>query len=140
MGASQGGAVSALTASRHPKNIGALALMYPAFSITANAQQQFSSYADVPANVDLFGFNLGRVYFKKLFNMNITKTATKFNGPVLIVHGQQDDIVPIRYPREAAHNFKHAQFKVLPEAGHDFAGNDRSQAIQYMDNFVNKLK
>lgn len=31
VGTSQGGTVSALTASRHPKNIGALALMYPAF-------------------------------------------------------------------------------------------------------------
>lgn len=140
VGASQGGAVSALTASRHSKNIDALVLMYPAFSITANAQRQYKSYNDVPKEVDLFGFSLGKIYFKHLFNMDITQAATKFSGPVLIVHGQQDDIVPIHYSRQAAHNFKYAQFKVLPNAGHDFAGDDRNQAIKYMDNFVNKLK
>lgn len=140
VGASQGGVVSALTASRHPRYIGALALMYPAFSITANAQNSYSSFAAVPKKVDLYGFTLGRSYFKKLFHMDITKTATRFDGPVLIVHGQQDDIAPLRYSRQAAHNFKHAQLKILPNAGHDFAGSDRKQAIRDMDNFVNGLR
>lgn len=140
VGASQGGVVSALTASNHPRYIGALALMYPAFSITANAQHAYSSFAAVPKKVDLYGFTLGRPYFKELFHMDITKTATRFNGPVLIVHGQQDEIAPLRYSRQAAHNFKHAQLKILPNAGHDFAGNDRQQAIRDMDNFVNELR
>lgn len=140
VGASQGGAVTALTASRHPKHISALVLMYPAFSITDNAKSRYHSYTQVPNHPELFGIPLGKTYYKNLFKMDITKAATKFSGPVLIVHGEQDDIVPVRYARKANNNFKNSTLKVLPNAGHDFDGSDRKQAIEYMDQFINKLK
>ncbi len=139
VGGSQGGAVSALTASRHPQQIGALALMYPAFSITDYAQSAFRNYSDVPQTVNLFGFKLGKIYFKHLFDMDLTKLATKFTGPVLIVHGKQDIVVPYQYSRTAAHNFKNAELKLLPHAGHDFTGASRAKVIKYLDHFIKKL-
>lgn len=139
VGSSQGGAVSALTASRHPQHVAALALMYPAFSITADAQAAFKNYSYVPKTIDLMGFKLGRVYFKHLFNMDLTKAATKFSGPVLIIHGKQDQIVPIHYSRITARNFKNANLKILPHAGHGFSGHNRQKAISYLDQFIKKL-
>lgn len=139
VGGSQGGAVSALAASRHPQHVAALALMYPAFSITADAQAAFKNYSYVPKTVDLMGFKVGRIYFKHLLNMDLTKAATKFTGPVLIVHGKKDPVVPIHYSRVAARNFKKANLKTLPHAGHDFTGKNRKKAISYLDQFIKKL-
>ncbi|KRL91514.1 alpha beta superfamily hydrolase [Lactobacillus kalixensis DSM 16043] len=140
VGASQGGAVSALTASRHPRHIGALALMYPAFSITADAQARYSSYSQVPNRPDIFGITVGKAYYRGLFDMDLTHDATKFNGPVLIVHGQADDTVPIRYSRQAQHNFRNATLKEIPNARHGFSGADLNRSIKYMDDFVDNLK
>ncbi|WP_119326744.1 alpha/beta fold hydrolase [Companilactobacillus musae] len=140
VGGSQGGVVSALTASNHPQDIEGLALMYPAFSITRDAQEQYSSFDQVPKTNDLMGFTVGRNYYKELLNMDITNTATKYKGPVLIVHGNSDDIVSIKYPRQAAHNFKNAHFIVLKNAGHGFYGKDLKLALKDLDEFVKSKK
>lgn len=139
VGASQGGAVSALTASRQPKEVAALVLLYPAFSITDDAKTLFGNYANVPKTIDLMGFKLGRVYFKHLFHLDLTKAATKFRGPVLIMHGREDQVVPIYYSRLAARNFRKASLKVLPHAGHGFTGKNRKKAMADMDRFIAKL-
>lgn len=139
VGGSQGAVVSALLASQHPEKIKALALMYPAFSITHDAQQKYSSMKSVPDTTDVFGFTVGRNYYRGLLNTDITKSATKFNGPVLIVHGGNDNIVPIKFAREAANNFSNAQFHELPNAGHGFEGADQTKAYGLLDRFIKKL-
>ncbi len=136
VGGSQGGVVSALTASNHPQDIKGLALMYPAFSITHDAQEQYSSFDQVPKTYNLMGFTVGSNYYRNLLDMDITKTATKYKGPVLIVHGNNDDIVPIKYSRQAAHNFKNADFIILKDAGHGFYGKDLKLALKDLDKFV----
>lgn len=140
VGGSQGGVVSALTASQHPEHIKGLALMYPAFSITHDAQKRYTSYDKVPEETDIFGFSVGRVYYQKLLNIDITKTATKYRGPVLIVHGTADDIVPIKYAKQAANNFPNAEFKKIDGAGHGFDGKNQQTALNYLDNFINKTQ
>jgi len=140
VGGSQGAVVSALAASQHPEMVSALALMYPAFSITHDAQQLYTSMKAVPVTSDVFGFTVGRNYYQGLLNMDITKSATKFNGPVLIVHGSNDDIVPIKYAREAARNFSYAHLYELKGAGHGFEGSNQKQAYKLLGNFTNQLK
>lgn len=139
VGGSQGAVVSSLVASQHPEKIRALALMYPAFSITHDAQQKYHSMQSVPETTNVFGFTVGRHYYQGLLNTDITKSATKFNGPVLIVHGGNDDVVPIKYAREAANNFKNAEFHELPTAGHGFEGTNQKSAYKLLDKFLNKL-
>ncbi|MGQ4557970.1 alpha/beta hydrolase family protein [Levilactobacillus hammesii] len=139
VGGSQGAVVSALLASQHPEKIRALALMYPAFSITHDAQRKYRSMKSVPATTNVFGFTVGRSYYRGLLKTNITKSATQFTGPVLLVHGGNDDIVPIKFAREAAQNFKNAQFHELPTAGHGFEGVDQKKAYRLLDKFTEKL-
>jgi len=140
VGGSQGGVVSALTASQHPDYIKGLALMYPAFSITHDAQEKYSSVDKVPQETDIFGFSVGKTYYQKLLNIDITKVATKYKGPVLIVHGTDDDIVPIKYVQQAADNFSNVDFEKLSGAGHGFEGNDQQKALKFLDRFVDKIK
>lgn len=140
VGGSQGGVVSALTASKHPKHIKGLALMYPAFSITHDARKRYSSIDKVPQETDIFGFSVGKAYYQKLLNVDITQTATKYKGPVLIVHGTADDVVPIKYVKQAADNFSNVEFEKLKGAGHGFDGDYQKKALNYLDTFINKTQ
>ena len=74
LGESQGGAVSAMLASKYPKEVKSLILLYPAFSITDYAQVAFKSINRVPDTLNLFGFTVGKNYFAKLFNYDLLKS------------------------------------------------------------------
>ncbi len=137
VGGSQGGVVAGLVASRHPKLVDRLALMYPAFSMTHDARSQYQTIGAVPRTTDVFGFTVGRAYYRALLRQDVTKTATTYRGPVLIVHGDADDIVPIKYVRQAAANYQHGQLHVLSGAGHGFEGHNQRQALKLLDKFIN---
>lgn len=136
VGGSQGGVVTALTASQHPEHIKALVLMYPAFSITHDAQSMYSSVNEIPNKTDVFGFEVGKSYYQNLLDSDITKVATKFSGPVLIVHGTSDEVVPIKYSKQAAKNFPNATFKQINGGDHGFSGDYQAKAIKFMNDFI----
>lgn len=138
MGESQGGAVSAMLASKYPKEVKSLILLYPAFSITDYTQLAFKSIKKVPKTFNLFGFVVGRAYFERLFKYDLLKSATKYDGPVLIIHGSDDLIVPETYSEKANKKFKHSKLYVLRHAGHDFKGKYRNRADNLIDNFLRK--
>ena len=137
LGESQGGAVSAMLASKYPKEVKSLILLYPAFSITDYTQAAFKSIKKVPDTLNLFGFTVGKTYFEKLFKYNLLKTATKYNGPVLILHGSDDIIVPETYSEKANKKFKHSRLHIIKRAGHEFKGEHKKEAIGLIDDFLN---
>ena len=134
LGESQGGAVSAMLASKYPKEVKSLILLYPAFSITDYAQVAFKSINRVPDTLNLFGFTVGKNYFAKLFNYDLLKSATKYNGPVLIMHGTDDIIVPEIYSEK----FKHSKLYIFKHAGHDFKGKYVTRANRLITDFLKK--
>lgn len=138
LGESQGGAVAAMLASKYSKEVKSLILLYPAFSITDYAQAAFGSVDKVPKTLNLFGFTVGQTYFEKLFKYNLLKSATKYPGPVLLIHGQADIIVPETYSEKAAKKFKHAKLYTFRHAGHDFKGKYQKQAFNLIDRFLKK--
>lgn len=138
LGESQGGAVSAMLASKYPKEVKSLILLYPAFSITDYAQVAFKSINRVPDTLNLFGFTVGKNYFAKLFNYDLLKSATKYNGPVLIMHGTDDIIVPEIYSEKANKKFKHSKLYIFKHAGHDFKGKYVTRANRLITDFLKK--
>lgn len=138
LGESQGGAVSAMLASKYPKEVKSLILLYPAFSITDYAQVAFKSINRVPDTLNLFGFTVGKNYFAKLFNYDLLKSATKYNGPVLIMHGTDDIIVPETYSEKANKKFKHSKLYIFKHAGHDFKGKYVTRANRLITDFLKK--
>ncbi|MDB6261318.1 lysophospholipase [Lactobacillus amylovorus] len=138
LGESQGGAVSAMLASKYPKEVKSLILFYPAFSITDYAQAAFKSINRVPDTLNLFGFTVGKNYFAKLFNYDLLKSATKYNGPVLIMHGTDDIIVPETYSEKANKKFKHSKLYIFKHAGHDFKGKYVTRANRLITDFLKK--
>lgn len=138
LGESQGGAVSAMLASKYPKEVKSLILLYPAFSITDYAKVAFKSINKVPDTLNLFGFTVGKNYFAKLLNYDMLKSATKYNGPVLLLHGSDDIIVPETYSEKANKKFKHSSLHIIKHAGHEFKGTHKKEAFKLIDNFLNK--
>ena len=138
LGESQGGAVSEMLASKYPKEVKSLILLYPAFSITDYAQAAFKSINRVPDTLNLFGFTVGKNYFAKLFNYDLLKSATKYNGPVLIMHGTDDIIVPETYSEKANKKFKHSKLYIFKHAGHDFKGKYVTRANRLITDFLKK--
>lgn len=68
MGNSQGGLVTAMTASEHKDEIRAIILIYPAFSIYDDVHEMFDSEEEIPDTHYLLGLRLGQIYFKDIWD------------------------------------------------------------------------
>lgn len=105
LGLSLGGCVAAILAGETP-GIRSLILI----SAVARPYEQFQKHAaglKLPADensdwfVDRGGFEVGADFFKTLPAINPLKSIQKYFGPTLIIHGTNDDSVPM----SAAHDY-----------------------------------
>ncbi|MDU5333174.1 alpha/beta hydrolase [Enterococcus sp.] len=136
IGASQGGVVSAMTASNHSEDINGLVLLCPAFVIPDNARETFSSIAEIPKESHMRGMIVGRDYFAEVFNYDFLEHIKSFNKHVLIIHGDKDTLAPIRYSERALNIYNSAELEVLPDIGHKISGDDN----QVREAILNYLK
>ena len=137
LGTSQGGAVSALTGAKHPDKIKGMVLLYPAFVMVDNANELFRSAEEIPDTYYFMWMNVGRTYFEPLLDYDIYADITDYTKDILILHGDEDSIVPLSHSEKAVEVYSSAQLKVLPGAGHGFYGNDAEQAIGYITEYLN---
>ena len=138
MGESQGGMVSAITASQMPDEISCLALFYPAFCIADDAKVRFPSPSDVPDVSSLWGMQLGRAYYEGLYDFDVYDEIGKYTKPVLLLHGDRDNIVDISYSERAASTYPQVEYHVLAGAGHGFSGNNQTTATDYLIEWLSK--
>ena len=107
LGHSQGGVVASMTAGRittmppTTKPLYALALIAPA-TVLKNACQNGKLFdarfnpVNPPEYVKCFGLmKLGREYLLTTQQLDIYGTAQSYHGPVLILHGKNDRLVPL---------------------------------------------
>ena len=141
MGCSQGGFVSALTAVKHPEEVSKLVLFYPALCIPDDARKGNMRFAmfdpeNIPEIIPCGPMTLGRCYVEDVIHMDVNEEIRGYAGPVLIVHGDQDDIVDLSYSVEAQKAFENAELKVIKGAGHGFRGSHEQEALEYLRAFV----
>ena len=145
MGASQGGFVSALTASKHPTEVNKLALLYPALCIPDDARAGKMMFAkfdpnNIPEIVDCGPMKLGRRYVADVVHMDPYQEITGYTGPVLLIHGTKDRIVNISFSQQAEEAYKAAganiAYKVIPDGAHGFNKKHDAMALQYLRSFV----
>lgn len=106
MGCSQGGFVSAITASRLKDEVEDLILFFPALCIPDDARRgQLMMAKFDPNNVpEIFRcgpMKLGRRYATDVLNLDPFELIKDHCGDVMIVHGTADRIVDIDYSRRA---------------------------------------
>lgn len=66
------------------------------------------------------GLKVGRAFLKTTPNVAIYEIAKNYTGPVLIMHSQDDQLVPYRYGLEFSRIYKNAILKTLHGLDHNF--------------------
>lgn len=135
MGESQGGLVCAMCASRNPALVKGLLLWYPAFSIPESCRDLLDS-GRCPE--DLFGFTLGERYFKDAASVDMESVCRGYPGPVFLIHGEKDPLVPADWSLKAARLYTDSSLEIIPGAGHDFEGEDSVHARHSSVSFIKR--
>lgn len=112
-GCSQGGFVSALTAAKLKDEVRGLALIYPAFSIpddSRHGRMLFMEFdpENVPDELQCGPMALSSRYVLDVQEMDTYAVIAGYTGPVLIVHGDNDQAVDISYSYDAVKAYEDA--------------------------------
>ena len=129
-GASQGGFVSALTASRRPGDIAKAVLEFPAIVLQDDAKARANPDGTFPDTSWVMGLTISRKYNETAVSFDLYDLLGNYAGPVLILHGDRDPVVPLRYSERAARTFPRAELVVMPGQDHGFAGKARQEAME----------
>ena len=141
MGCSQGGFVSALTAAEIPKQVHKLILFYPALCIPDDARrgQMMTASFDpehIPDTIKCGPMLLGHDYPAAVLHMNPYREICSYSGPVLIVHGTNDEVVNLSYAQKANKAYPDSQLLVIRRAGHGFTLKEDELALYAMKQFL----
>lgn len=143
MGASQGGFVSSIAATKPENKVNKLVLFYPAFCIPDDARagrMLFAQFApeNIPELINCGPITMGGAYPASVIKMDIFSEIVKYDGPVLIVHGTKDAIVNVDYAKRAfeAYGADRAQLVIIEEGEHGFHGIHDEQAMDALTQFV----
>ena len=129
-GASQGGFVSAYVSASRPDDIRAAVLEFPAIVLQDDSEARRQADGTFPETVSIMGVKVSRMYDEDATSFNLYDMLPDYPGPVLILHGDRDPIVPLRYSEKAAETFPDAKLIVYPGQGHGFTGTAAEQALK----------
>lgn len=135
-GASQGGFVSACVAAKRPEDVAALMLEYPAFVLQDDARARADADGGFPEVDNVMGIRIGRRYSEDAVSFDVYDVIGGYAGDVLILHGDRDGIVPLRYSRRAAAVYSSAELAVLQGQDHGFVGEARTEAMRREAEFL----
>lgn len=147
VGHSQGGVVAAMTAGLigYP-GISAVALLAPAGvlrddALRGNVMGAMFDPWNVPSEgVNIFGRVLGRGYIEAARELPIYETARRYSGPMIVVHGMADRVVPYTYGERFAEGRKRAKFVAVPGEDHGFMMDTKGAARMVADFLTNALE
>lgn len=143
-GHSQGGVVASLVAGRLGNRISRLVLLAPAAVLVDDARNgrcMMSHYDpdNVPEYVDVFGHHLGRAYILEAQKLDIYYVAKSYTGPVCIVHGTDDEIVPCSYSQKYYNTYDNSEIHLLEGLNHMFSPH-LYQAVDIAVDFLSNSK
>ncbi len=139
-GHSQGGVVTSMVAGQlGSEEIKSIALMAPAAVLRDDAIRGllFGNQYDSINLAEYYDFDIGR----GAQTLPIYETAENYDGPVFIVHGLIDTVVPYTYAlryQEIYHGG--AELELLEGFDHSFTQNDAVPARLVADYFISQLK
>ena len=122
-GHSQGGLTAMLAGEERSAQLSGLILLSPAWSIPEGARRgdllgmRFDP-EKVPDHMELpnKGVSVGREYIRAAQSICIGKLT--YSGPVLIVHGEADQTVPVSWSRELVRRYRNAGLVTVPGDTH----------------------
>lgn len=147
-GHSQGGVVTSMVAGEigYPE-IKSLAILSAAAvlrddALRGNTQGSIYDPWNVPELIPLHGgaINMGRDYVLSAQTLPIYETAENYTGPVFILHGTHDTIVPYTYSERYKSVYRKAELKLMPGQDHSYTTETEEAALLVSDFFNKTLK
>ncbi len=124
-GHSQGGLVTILVGALERDRLKAIIPLAPAIVIRDRADEgQLLSYQFDPEHIpdevvvpkgadDSEGKSICGNYFRVAQLLPVEESIRRYEGPVLIVHGDADEAVPVQYAYDAAKRYKNCTLKII---------------------------
>ena len=125
-GHSQGGVVTSMLAGELGDDVKSVVLLAPAAVLRDDALRGLTmgttyDAGNPPESVSIFGrFELGREYILTAQTLPIYETAEKYTGPVCLIHGTADRIVPYTYSLSYHKVYKNSTLNLIDGADHGF--------------------
>ena len=125
-GHSQGGLTAALAAGKEPERVKGLILRAPAFMIPRCAREgnmlgvRFDPDRIPEAFPTIKGLTLEAGYVCSAQAIHVEDAIDAFSGPVLLLHGEADDVVPLRDVAAAAERYRTCRLELIPGETHHF--------------------
>ena len=135
-GQSQGGFVSSYVAAQRPQDVCCLVMEYPAFVLQDDAWARALPDGSFPETSRALGVEIGRIYSVDATSFDIYELMGRYTGPVLLLHGDRDSIVPLRYAERAEGCYENCQLVVLQGQNHGFMGKAKADAIEQEAEFL----
>ncbi|MCR4751014.1 MAG: alpha/beta fold hydrolase [Eubacterium sp.] len=133
LGGSQGGVAAALAGCRNADRVAGMILLYPAFNLPLDVHKQFADREEIPEEYDLYGsVHVGRNYAEDIWDLDLFRELSGYGGPVLLLHGDQDQISDLSLVERAAEVLPQGELHVLQGAGHGFANGFTGEALEYI--------
>ncbi len=131
-GSSLGGCVSVIVASRHPE-VKAMLLFAPASDYTHRLElcRQARKKGNHSISIPFRGIGTLQIHCTLIEDgaaYDFYGLAKKIACPVLIFHGDNDDVVPLEHSKRLEQSFPHARLEILHGVDHTF--NDDPELIE----------
>lgn len=123
-GHSQGGLAVTLAAAMEQDVVKALIPLSPAYVIIKGAKEgELLGQSFDPVNIpdELIswdGLTLSGNYIRVAQTIDLDGAIAKYTGPVLLVHGDEDEAVPVEFSIEAAKKFANARLELIKGDDH----------------------
>lgn len=121
LGYSLGGFISALVAASC-ENLKSICMWAPAIlnkEIFKGEFAKFKGQFESDGYIDLAGLKLGKGFVDEILNIDASKELEKYTGPVMIIHGSEDKVVPYEPVKKYA-TIRALKFHSIEGAGHKF--------------------
>ncbi len=126
-GHSQGGLLTILAAGMRPDAYKAIIPMSAALVIPEGARNgKMLACFDpdhIPDELEIWGHPLKGDYFRCAQMIHAEDAIRRYTRPVLLVHGEKDEAVPVRYSIDAAKMYADSRLVITPEDDHGFHTN-----------------
>lgn len=143
IGHSQGGVIGSMLAGYYADVIKKLVLLAPATTLKDDAVKgkcMGTAYdsAHIPPVVYLEngGHEVGGHYFRIAKWLPIYETAKAYEGPALCIHGEADEVVPVRASIQYGESMKNCRTVILDKLDHGIEGEDQETALNMIQDFL----
>lgn len=124
-GHSQGGLLAVMAAGMRPDDYQALILLSPALTIPEDARKgNFlgTTYdpLHIPEDLEIWGDQLGSAYFRTVEQIRPEEYIRRYRKPVLIVHGEKDELIPVSSSVNASQHYENCRLAVIPDDDHEY--------------------